>query len=162
MAGANPLGMDSETAEGLLTLDKLEREPKYALSRRMVGDTPAAYVEVEGLTDLRAGDILVRSETRPELGGVVSPLGLEHYAELREAVKADSDTFTSLTPFVRETVSEFVRFPNKWGRKLKVWRPRLWRVRYPVEVVSSPIIASTDPGAIFELLASVGCVMPRA
>lgn len=168
--GAVPHPIEVYTANGFLGLDRLKRDPRYDRARRLVQgiDYGAAYVERGGVAGLRAGDILVGTENPAGLPGQITALGLDDYEALRVATKAGDEELTSLTPgrdaefCGSRSVEVFVRTKNKWGRSLKVWRPRLFRVRYPVEVVSSPIQASSDDAALFELLYRAGGRMPNS
>lgn len=156
--------VDTATAEGFLTLNRLESDARYDRPRRLVSGLNhrgAAHLEAN-VGDLRVGDILVHGEPRPEIGGAVVGLTMDHYEALRCLVDDGQEVVTDLFPFRFNSVGAFLGDRRKWGRGLKVWRPRLWRVRCPVEVVSEPIQAASDDVALFELLYSVGGRMPHA
>jgi hypothetical protein len=166
--GAEPQPIDERDAEAYIALDDLEREPRYDRARRVVAGLKhhggAAFVEYDVL-DLKKGDVIVRGRERPEIGGCVAPLTLTHYEALR-ARRDDEEgdaPLTELRPFTLPyaTVDGFIRDRKTWGTRKRVWTPRLWRVRLPPRSpVSRPVVASSDVGAIFELLASVGGRMP--
>ena len=48
-----------------------------------------------------------------------------------------------------EDLYKFLRFPQKWGKRLKVWHSRLAAVRSARSPVGEPIAATSDDAALF-------------
>ncbi len=162
--GALPVQLDTRAARACVEQDRIERDPKYDRPRRLASAMiqRTAFLEA-AVMDLRAGDLIVWTEDRPEkLGGMVAPLTLDHYEALRSLEDDGKDPVTDLAPLKWwDGVRRFLRDRKRWGRRLTVWQPRLWRVRFPeAEHVSRTITAASDEAAIFELLCQVGGRMP--
>jgi hypothetical protein len=119
----------------------------------------------------RRGDVLYLqwSGKAPKARGVVRALTLADYEMLHEYLYDANGPFSSLLPGTSERdescgdeVGRFLMTRRGWGRRNKVWTPRLFLVK-PFDLVaevSEPIRARSDDGALFDLLASVGCRMP--
>jgi hypothetical protein len=106
----------------------------------------------------RRGDLLVSrwfGTLQEEPRGRVRWLTMEDYAALealpREAVRDYREHYGP---------SYIIRDRRRWGKRLKVWHSRLALVRPWQPETVEPIEASSDDGAIFELLCEVGGRMP--
>lgn len=63
---------------------------------------------------------------------------------------------TEFPRFLCSAPRDFLAHRKHWGRRLKVWRPRLWRSRpLSPSLVSDAIEAGTAAAAIFERLYQV-------
>jgi hypothetical protein len=164
------LGIPADVAEDLFRLDKIDRTPAYREALEVVGDWGEHrcrfhYLEIPvPAASLERGDLLVwayQVRDRPELRGRVRELQMSDYEALRSSWKLHKEELcTDITPVGSarwHRLSEFLKCPNRWGRRLKTWHSRILAVRSLREVVSQPIVALSDDGAIFELLADVGC-----
>lgn len=108
------------------------------------------------------GDLLLQRATRAPVAcrGTIRGLSIDEYEIVRHLSK-DSKPWSSLVG-VNDYVHCFLRNRRGWGRRFKVWYPRLFLIK-PVrpEPVTAPIVANSNDGAIWELLEDVGCRPPR-
>ena len=169
-------------------IPELPAEHRRALAAVGDGGHPQSIyvltVDVPEL-DIRTGDVLVRAyslKVFPKMHGRVRYLSLEDYEVLRSVAEGSYlESFAPLSSYERtlragmgdtlylpapehqwrkEGLHRFLTNRNKWGKRLKAWEPRLAVVRPPWETLTEPIQASSDDGALFELLHQVGGLMP--
>lgn len=149
--------------------DKLDKDPRFDAPRARVRSLPtnvAVALLERPREDMRPGDLIVMGEEgAAALGGSVAPLSRDHQEALRAALDADKNVLTELRPFAggpwgHSAVVGFLEDRRRWGRKSPA-RTKLWRVRLACpSSVSRPIEATSDDGALFELLIQCGGRMP--
>lgn len=154
-------GLPARWTADLFGEDRILRSPTYRVARRAAPDSiNASYVERDvPAANVRRGDLLVyarRVKDRPSaVRGSMKPLDLDTFGILKEAMQdSDEPLLTDLHPlWSRHEPANFLKYPNRWGKRLKVWHSRLIRVR-PItrEEVSRPIEADSDAAAVEQVL----------
>ena len=167
-----------------------DAEPDPPPVLRLLGDCKhirGAYLVTHDIpeVEIREGDLLVHAwspENFPDMRGCVRYLSIEDYAKLKAAAfDSYRETFVPLVgrdlqrrsgtlgntqqlpeyQWNQENLYEFLKMPQKWGKRLKVWHSRLAVVRALARSpVSVPIEASSDEVALFDLITDSGGRMP--
>ena len=161
-----------EIVRGLPTED-----PKTALLAR-VGPgrpNPQVYLVTRDLPELgiHCGDGLVFAPYpcyRPSHfnRSIIRELAVTDYEALRTAAVVATRQDVTFVRLVGGWQNEegamgltwFLRDRRRWGLRRKAFESCILHVRPLLSTVSEPITAPTDDGALFELLASLGCRMP--
>ncbi len=160
----------------ILAYDARQRDPRQRVAMApIVSESGKHSVElaVETIpgTPISAGDTVISfgSSDNPQLpdvrGGIV-PLSLEHYYQVRKHWDRDRSRtpIVDLTPAhfrVYTSASEIFLDKKKWGLRKEPWRTRVYVAKPLRRSVARQLVASSDEGAIFELLCRVGGRMPR-
>lgn len=149
----------------MFRIDRVMRGEHYHQARRLLEDPKhGVYSEVDvPELGIRRGDVLTAAYygNHPRVLGRVRYPRPEQYEPLRELVRRDdARLFPSLShQYKTNPLLELLSDRRQSGKREKVWQPRI-RVVSPIVHAIEQVQATTDDGAWFELLSSVGCRMP--